>query len=346
MFSVRINVLKTIKKILVIKLRDIGDIVLSTPVLSVLDHNCAAPEIVYVVKKEYENFKYILPYVREVITYDKNDPFDFIRLVIKLRKHNFDLCVNLHATFRSALLALLSGAKFRLVHNHSGKDFFTSVPLGIIEGPKSIIERDLDTLHPLKLDPIPVEMKKTVLKLNEEYTRYIDDEEVWLTVGLGIGARRDNKMWMKEGFIEVGKKLAAEGYKIAIFCSKDEQGTGEIVKAGIGDKAKLYCGLDFLRLAFFINKLRLFIGNDSGLRHIAAALKVKTLTLFGPENPVEWHPYSLEDGHVKISHLPEFANEGVDISSKNFRIKSTAAMERITPFEVYTAARNLLQQKQ
>jgi ADP-heptose:LPS heptosyltransferase len=42
MFSVRINVLKTIKKILVIKLRDIGDIVLSTPVLSVLDHNCAA----------------------------------------------------------------------------------------------------------------------------------------------------------------------------------------------------------------------------------------------------------------------------------------------------------------
>jgi len=334
--------LKTIKKILVIKLRDIGDIILSTPVLAVLDYNCPSPEIVYVLKKEYENFKYLLPYVKEVITYDKNDPFEFIRLILKLRKYDFDICVNLHASFRSALIALFSGAKFRLVHNHSGKDFFTSVPLGITEGAKSIIERDLDTLNPLKLAPVSDEMKKTRLKLNEEYTRYIDDDEVWLTVGFGVGARRDNKMWMKEGFIEVGKKLAADGYQIAVFCSKDERGIGEIIVAGIGEKAKLYCGLDFLRLAFFINKLRLFIGNDSGLRHMAAALGVKTLTLFGPENPVEWHPYSQEQGHFRISHLIDLVNDGVDITSRKFRLNSMEAMQRITPAEVYESAKKLL----
>jgi heptosyltransferase III len=337
--------LKPVKNILVIKLRDIGDIVLSTPVLKVLDHNCAAPRIIYVLKKEYENFKYLLPYVREVITYDKKDPFDFFRLIFRLRKYDFDLCVNLHATFRSALIALFSGAKFRLVHNHSGKDYFTSVPLGIVEAQKNIIERDLDTLNPLKLAPIPEEMKRPFLKLNEEYTRYIDDEEVWLTVGLGIGAKRDNKMWMKEGFIEAGKRLAAEGYKIAVFCSAKEKGIGEIVAAGIGDKAKLFCGLDFLRLAFFLNKLRLFIGNDSGLRHMAAALGVKTLTLFGPENPVEWHPYREEDGHYKISHLQEAALSGEDINSKKFRTRSMQPMEMITADEVCAAAEKLLKQK-
>lgn len=337
--------LKPVKNILVIKLRDIGDIVLSTPVLKVLDYNCANPKIIYVLKKEYENFKYLLPYAREVITYDKKDPFDFFRLIFRLRKYDFDLCVNLHATFRSALIALLSGSKFRLVHNHSGRDFFSSVPLGIVEAPKSIIERDLDTLNPLKLLPISDEMKKTELRLNEEYTRYIDDEEVWLTVGLGIGAKRDNKMWMKEGFIETGKRLAAEGYKIAVFCSAKERGIGEIVAAGIGEKAKLYCGLDFLRLAFFLNKLRLFIGNDSGLRHIAAALGIKTLTLFGPENPVEWHPYKEEDGHYKISHLQEAAAEGADINSRKFRTKSMRPMEMITAEEVTAAALKLLRQK-
>ena len=337
--------LKPIKNILVIKLRDIGDIVLSTPVLKVLDHNCANPKIVYVLKKEYENFKYLLPYAREVITYDKKDPLDFFRLIFRLRKYDFDLCVNLHATFRSAFISLLSGSKFRLVHNHSGKDYFTSVPLGIVEAQKSIIERDLDTLNPLKLLPITDEMKKTELRLNEEYTRYIDDEEVWLTVGFGIGAKRDNKMWMKEGFIETGKRLVEQGYKIAVFCSNKERGTGEIVVAGIGDKAKLYCGLDFLRLAFFINKLRLFIGNDSGLRHIAAALGIKTLTLFGPENPVEWHPYKEEDGHYKISHLQEAAAEGADINSRKFRTKSMRPMEMITAQEVTSAALKLLKQK-
>jgi len=110
--------LKTVKKVLVIKLRDIGDLVLSTPVLNVLADNCNAPEIIYVLKKEYGYFKYLLPNVKEVITYDKNDPLDFLRVIFRLRRYRFDLAVNLHATFRSALIALFSGAKFRLVHNH------------------------------------------------------------------------------------------------------------------------------------------------------------------------------------------------------------------------------------
>ena len=334
--------LKPIKNILVIKLRDIGDIVLSTPVLKVLDHNCASPAIVYVLKKEYENFKYMLPYVKEVVTYDRNDPLDFIRVVLKLRRYNFDLAVNLHATFRSALMTLLSGSKIRLVHNHSGKDYFTSVPLGIKEEAKSIIERDLDTLNPLKLDAITPEMKKTELKLNEDYTRYIDDEDVTLTVGLGIGAKRANKMWPKEKFAGLGKKLAEDGYRVAVFCSSSEKGAGAEIAAAIGQKARLYCGLDFLRLGFFIKKLRLFIGNDSGPRHIAAALGVKTVTLFGPENPVEWHPYSEKDSHIKISHLEVFKNGGVDISSKKFREKSMEAIDAITVDEVLKAARGLL----
>lgn len=294
--------LKSVKNILVIKLRDIGDIVLSTPVLRVLDANCASPEIVYVLKKEYVNFKYLLPHVKEVITYDKNDPFDFIRLVFRLRRYKFDLAVNLHATWRSGLIAYLSGARFRLVHNHSGADHFSSVPLGIEDKAKNIIERDLDTLAPLKLDAIPEELKKTKLLLDEEYIRYIADEELVSTVGLGVGAKRPTKMWPQKKYSELGTRIAELGYNIAVFCSEKEKAAGQQVVNLIGPKARLYCGLDFLRLAFFLNKLRAFVGNDSGLRHIAAALGVKTVTLFGPENPVEWHPYREEEGHYKVFH--------------------------------------------
>ncbi|HPN64719.1 MAG TPA: hypothetical protein PK247_05890, partial [Candidatus Goldiibacteriota bacterium] len=63
--------LKNVNRILIIKLRDIGDIVLSTPVIQTMYENCNSPKIVYVLKKEYENFKYLLPHVSEVITYDK-----------------------------------------------------------------------------------------------------------------------------------------------------------------------------------------------------------------------------------------------------------------------------------
>jgi heptosyltransferase III len=329
--------LKNVRNILVIKLRDIGDLVLSTPVLNVLDENCPAPEIVYVLKKEYEYFKYLLPHVKQVITYDKNDPLDFFRVVFKLRTYKFDLAVNLHATFRSALMALFSGAKTRLVHNHSGKNYFTSMPINAVEKQKSIIERDLDTLRPLKLEITP-QLMKTQLVLNNDSIRNIDDEEMAATIGFGVGARRKIKMWHKDRFIDLGRKLSDCGYKIAVFCSAQEKDTGLHVASGIPD-AKCYAGLDFLRLAFFLKKLVMFVGNDSGLRHIAAALGVKTVTLFGAENPVEWHPYKEEEGHIAISHLSEYA--GINVNTKEFREKAGEVINKITVDEVLAAVKKL-----
>ena len=335
--------LREIKKVLVIKLRDIGDIVLSTPVLKILYKNCNAPEIVYVVKKEYGDFKYLLPYVSEVITYDKSNPFDFLRVVFKLRKYRFDLAVNLHATFRSALITLLSGAKLWLVHNHSGKNYFTSLPLNIEEKQKSIIERDVDTLSPLiDVKNIGEELKKTQLILKYEFSKLFDEEEFLNTIGFGIGAKRKEKIWDKKKFIELGWKLKEKNFKIAIFCAENERKDGEFIANALGKDTKLFVGLDFVRLAYFLKKLVLFIGNDSGLRHIAAALGIKTITLFGPENPVEWHPYKESDGHFSISHLEDLKNEGYNVLSREFREKSKIAIERITVDEVYEITKKVL----
>lgn len=335
--------LKTIKKILIIKLRDIGDIVLSTPAIKVLYTNCNSPEIVYVLKKEYENFKYLLPKVSEVLTYDKNDPLDFLRIIFKLRKYKFDLAVNLHATFRSALITYLSGAKLRLIHNHSGKNYFTSLSLNPDSKSDNIIERDLNTLSPLlEIKNIPNDLKKTELIIKQKFDRLIDDEEIINTIGFGVGAKRKEKMWDKDKFLELGKKLIMQGYNIAVFCSEKERKIGQYIADGIGEKAKLFIELDFLRLAYFIKQTILFIGNDSGLRHIAAALGVKTITLFGPENPSEWHPYKESDGHLAISHLKELEMEGYDILSREFREKSDIAISRITVDEVYQSIKKLL----
>jgi ADP-heptose:LPS heptosyltransferase len=332
--------LKTIKKILIIKLRDIGDIVLSTPVLNVLNENCPAPEIVYVLKKEYEPFKFLLPDVKQVITFDKNDPLDFIRLVLKLRGFKFDLAINLHASFHSAAITLLSGAKFRLVHNHSGTNYFSSVPLNINEGPKKNTERDMDTLSPLKITVTP-EMLKTKLVLKDEIASFLDFDEVEGAIGLGIGAKRPEKIWGQDRFIGLGKKLAEAGNTVIVCCIERERKQGAEIAAGIGEKAKLYVS-NFLHFAHYINKMKLFIGNDSALIHVAAAVGTKTVALFGPENPAEWHPYEEKDGHIAVSHLMEMKAEGIDVLDRKFREKSREPMDRITVDEVYAAALKLL----
>jgi|DewCreStandDraft_4_1066084.scaffolds.fasta_scaffold11180_6 ADP-heptose:LPS heptosyltransferase len=335
--------LKTIRKILVIKLRDLGDIVLSTPVLQVLYENCNSPEIIYVLKKEYENFKYLLPYVKDVITYDKNDQMDFLRAVFKLKKYNFDLAVNLHATFRSALLTLLSGAKIRLVHNHSGKNYFTTLPLNIKEEQKWNTLRDLDTLAPLNIS-YNKDLIKTKLVFNQDLSEYIESEPFKFAIGFGIGAKRQQKKWQTEKFIELGKKLSANGEKIIIFCMENERDIGEKMVKEIGVNAKMLIG-DLLKVSYAISNLKLFIGNDSGLRHIAAAFGVKTITLFGPENPIEWHPYNEKDGHIAISHLCDMAREGIDIYDRKFREESMEPINRITVDEVYEVYLKLIKRQ-
>ncbi|MBN2753271.1 MAG: glycosyltransferase family 9 protein [Candidatus Goldbacteria bacterium] len=325
--------LKNVNRILIIKLRDIGDIVLSTPVIQAVYDNCNSPKIVYVLKKEYENFKFLLPNVSEVLTYDKKSFLSFIKLIFKLRKYKFDIAVNLHATFRSALITRLSGAKLRLVHNHSGRDYFTSVPLGIEEKAKPITIRDMETLTPLDIKTPSAGSIKTKLILKEKDIKYIDETLPPDTIGFGVGAKRPAKMWKKENFIELGRKLSSENKHIAVFAASSERALAGEITAAIGGGASLYCGLDFLKLAFLLKQLRAFAGNDSGLRHMAAALGVATVTFFGPEDPVEWHPYLEKDGHIALMHRLECIN-----CAKNDCPKGTReCMDLITVDEAFKA---------
>ncbi|MFP4466942.1 MAG: glycosyltransferase family 9 protein [Candidatus Goldiibacteriota bacterium] len=335
---------KTIRKVLVIKLRDIGDIVLSTPALNTIYENTNYPGIIYVVKKGYGNFKYLLPNVKEVIEYDRKSVFSFFSLIFKLRKHKFDLAVNFHASFRSALIVLFSGAKFRLVHNHSGKDYFSSVPLNIEEKPKKNTLRDLDTLAPLKMKTTP-ETLKTRLVLKDEISLLLDFDEVEGAVGFGIGAKRREKIWDKEKFIRLGRKFAEAGDTVIICCIEKEKKEGKEIAQAIGENARLYIS-HFLHFAHYISRMKVFVGNDSALIHIAAAAGTRTVALFGPENPEEWHPYEEKDGHIAVSHLKEMEKEGIDILDRRFREKSREPMDRITVDEVYEAAKKLTEEKE
>jgi ADP-heptose:LPS heptosyltransferase len=232
---------------------------------------------------------------------------------------------------------LLSGAKLRLVHNHSGKDYFTSVPLKIKDGPKSIILRDLETLAPLGLKITDSQMH-TQLRIFPAGNDMTQNSPDLPAIGFGVGAKRPAKMWKNEKFIELGKELIIKGYGIVVFCSKKEANDGARIVDVLGDKAKLFDGLDFPELARALKRVSLFVGNDSGLRHMAAALNVKTVTLFGPEDPVEWHPYLEKDGHIAVMHRLDCVNCAENDCPKG----SHECMELITVDEVMDAVKRLL----
>jgi heptosyltransferase-2 len=97
-------------------------------------------------------------------------------------------------------------------------------------------------------------------------------------------------------------------------------------------------GLPLRKVMALLDRVTLFIGNDSGLLHIAVALGRKTIGLFGPTSAWEWHPYEEARGHAAIQKDVEC--RGAWCGKQ--RCDDLACLKKITASEVIAKAREML----
>ena len=145
-----------VRSILLVKLRAIGDAVLTLPSLQALSVGFSQARVTVLAPVAAVPVYAEDPRCAEVLPYDRRELRtwgDHARLYADLRRRNFDLAVCLHASFRTALLGRLSGAPWRSIRNHSGPDWFCNLKASEPKEPKSIIQRDFDALRALGLDP-------------------------------------------------------------------------------------------------------------------------------------------------------------------------------------------------
>lgn len=105
----------------------------------------------------------------------------------------------------------------------------------------------------------------------------------------GAGGR--HKRWAPERFAALADRFAALGYEVAITCGPaDEEAVGALRAATCRARPRILAGLDLAELAEILRQARLFVGNDSGITHLAALLDVPTVAIFGPFDPAHWAP--------------------------------------------------------
>jgi ADP-heptose:LPS heptosyltransferase/GT2 family glycosyltransferase len=193
---------------------------------------------------------------------------------------------------RYGFMALFSGARNRVCPS------LIKVPgcnLKIRTDGKHYLERNLELLRAVGIDRkfqgcdlslTPEEMKQA-----DESLRRLKMEPSKL-VGLHPGAGHFRKRWAKENFIALGKSLTGEGFPLLVFGGPEEKELTENVASNIGPNAKSWVGdRDLKATLAMIRNCRVFVSNDSGLAHCAAALLVPTLTIFGPTDPALSRPY-------------------------------------------------------
>jgi predicted lipopolysaccharide heptosyltransferase III len=285
------------RHILVIKLRYLGDVLLATPALEALKAAYPSTRLTVVVNRGTEAMLAGNPHIDEVLPLERGSILSQWRFLRELRRRRFDVVIDLTDADRSAWLSRMTGAPVRIGFNDEGRfrgHCYTNVVHG--EPGTHRIERDLASLAPLN-----IAAAETIPRL------WLTPEEKWRAADLlsreGVdrkkplamlqpGARYWFKAWPWERFAALADRLAEQyGYQVLIGGNQQEFELAERICGTAASRPINLAGRADMRIyAAVLKRTSLFVGNDSGAMHVAAAVGAPVVALFGPSDPKEWGP--------------------------------------------------------
>jgi ADP-heptose:LPS heptosyltransferase len=283
----------TIRRILIIRPGGIGDAVLLIPLIQELRRLFKAEIDILAEKRNREVFYVIKDLVDEVFAYDASG---IISLFKKLRSKDYDVVLDTEQWhYLSAIFSYLIGKKTRVgfATNVRRNKFYT------VLAPYSLREYEMNSFLNL-LRIIAPEQKVNLL--NHPFVNPSAELVAWAkdimkmqdkTVALCLSGSVQQRVWSRENFRAIINYLIGKGYQIVLLGGKKELRLSHDVLTGLTNTTGI---LNFVhkinlpRLVAILSLCRFYIGVDSGILHIAYALHIPTISLFGPGIKEKWAP--------------------------------------------------------
>ena len=282
---------KTIGKIGIFQTSFIGDSVLTTPLIKKTAHLFPNSQIIVITRPQTEDIFRPMKEVSKVILNDKtgwNKIFGVWKTAKAIKAEKMDILLVPHRSFRSALIAWLSGVPIRIGFTSSeGWFLYTkTVPFSWMIHDA---ERNLSLLQGIAKEKFKAEQLslRYTPSAEENVARLMKDFNLngKTLVGLHPGSAWPTKCWPMEYFVELISRLETQlnVQTVIVGGGKKDADLGEkICQLSQGHCANL-CGKTSLAdLMALMPHFKLFITNDSGPMHIATAFNVPTLAIFGP----------------------------------------------------------------
>jgi len=253
----------------------------------------------------------------------------------ELRAVNYDVAIDFQGAVRSALLARCSGA--RLVYGvaqpreNAASMWYTRQ---IIARGTHIIEQNCSLAEAVTRNPIsPGEVQfPSDPVIEQELGNRLDNHQIGAFAILNPGAGWGAKQWPAERYGYVARKLAEEGLRVLINAGPGEELLALATEAASeGGADALACSLT--ELIALTRRARLFIGGDTGPLHLAAALGVPVVGIFGPTNPARNGPFGTSSIVLRSPRSP---------TSHSRRAQPDEGLLEISSDDVLAAARDLL----
>lgn len=354
-------------RVLLVRLREIGDVVFTTPAIRALRHHFPHARISYLVEPTAAPVVQTNTNVDEVIVAPRRAGLagwrSEIALARRLRRERFDLAIDFHGGPRASLLTWLSGAPVRVGYEVVGRAWMYTrrVPRPRELRRRHSVENQWDLLTALGIpspspDRCPVEMP-----IDGDTMRLVDARLARAGLGsrdalivIHVSAGNPFRRWPLSSFAVVATSLASadRARRIIVTSGPSEREAAahviEQARAAMPPDAtsRIMAIGDFSlsELRALVHRAVLFIGGDSGPAHVAATSLVPIVTLYGPtlpERSAPWRPATLLAEAVDTPGLPCRPCDQRVCEPGDFR-----CLTRIEPDRVIAAAERVLGTKQ
>jgi len=291
------------KKILVIATRRIGDVLLTTPLIRSLKQAYPDSQIDVVVYRKTASILSGNSDCGQLLEVEESSGFsktwDFLKSIFR----KYDIAISTQGGDRAYLMLLAASSKrYGLIGDSLKKSWWKrlSSKFVLLDNLNThTVTQNLKLLELLGIQVIPnvIPPRATALKINIDLSRPY--------VVLHPFPMFRYKEWLLNNWIVLSRHLISEGYQILLSGgpSETEVKLCNDLKRQISEEADdvlvLAGQIDFDELAIILEKAAFYVGPDTVVTHLAAAVGCKTVALFGPSNPVKWGPWPAKQGLAK-----------------------------------------------
>jgi len=282
------------EKILIIQTAFLGDVILATPFLKAVRKKYSHSKIFFLLIPQTSGLLQNNLFLDELIVYDKKGKekgvFSFFNLLKKIKALGFDLAFVPHRSLRSALLVYFAGIPQRVGFDKSAGSFLFTKKIRYIQNQPevkrnlSLLEKDLFSENDFLPELFPSEEDfRYIVNLFKSWDIKRNDK----IVGIAPGSVWETKRWLPERFGKVAESLMEKlGAKVVFLGGKEDEDLCLEISKDMKNKSFIAAGKTSpLQSAALISRCKVVLSNDTAPMHIAVAMRVPVVAIFGSTIP-------------------------------------------------------------
>ncbi len=292
-------------KYLLIQLRRIGDVLMTTPAIRLLHESYPEADVTFLTESPSDQVLNDNHNLKEILLYRKPKSIsESLQYILNLRSRKFDCVIDFHGNPRSSMITLFSGAPMRIGFDFRGRSMAYTHPVKITGETAYSAADKAQLLRPLgisasdfRLDFFPREKDQIFA---ENLFKNFGVEENDFVVSISPVSRQPYKVWPTHRFAQVADWLTEKyNAKILFLFGPGEKHFVESVRASMKmPSLPDYSVPTLTETLSILKRVNLHLGNDNGIRHFAVAADTPSLAIFGRPWAANWTPPGQNQHHA------------------------------------------------